>query len=262
MAPASPTILSTRRQGMLSTRGNRPAGRRRGHRLHSDGDRFRHPDACVRHCRSGQGWRILFARATSLRPQPTARLDFASSTGPASTYPTMRAWCWTSSSATPTGPRIRSCSGSPEGPSLSLSARWPRPVASGSTRPLEAFGAALVPAGSASLSLTALIFSVMKEVQAAESFSQGPLLNSLDDDNINPKDLQLNGTIELFMKNGGHYTLDDPSQTIVINGSGSLSVATNSATTNGGVTKIPAGCARLLRAGDYHRANQHRWRRI
>ncbi len=80
------------------------------------------------------------------------------------------------------------------------------------------------------LSLTALIFSVMKEVQAAESSSQGPLLDSLDDDNINPKDLQLNGTIELFMKDGGHYTLDDPSQTIVINGSGSVSVATNSAT--------------------------------
>ena len=80
------------------------------------------------------------------------------------------------------------------------------------------------------LSLTALIFSVMKEVQAAESSSQGPLLDSLDDDNINPKDLQLNGTVELFMKNGGHYTLDDPSQTIVINGSGSVSVATNSAT--------------------------------
>ena len=80
------------------------------------------------------------------------------------------------------------------------------------------------------LSLTALIFSVMKEVQAAEFSSQRPLLDSLDDDKINPKDLQLNGVIELFMKDGRHYTLDDPEQTIVITGSGSISVATNSPT--------------------------------
>ena len=80
------------------------------------------------------------------------------------------------------------------------------------------------------LSLTALIFSVMKEVHAAEFSSQRPLSDSLDDDNIKPKDLQLNGTIELFMKDGRHFTLDDPSQTIVISGSGSVSVATNSAT--------------------------------
>ena len=79
------------------------------------------------------------------------------------------------------------------------------------------------------LSLTALIFSVLKEVHAAEFSSQRPLLDSLDDDNIKPKDLQLNGTIELFMKDGRHFTLDDPSQTIVINGSGSVSVVTNSA---------------------------------
>ena len=79
------------------------------------------------------------------------------------------------------------------------------------------------------LSLTALIFSVMKEVHAAEFSSQRPLLDSLDDDTINPKDLQLNGTIELFMKDGRHFTLDDPSQTIVISGSGSVSVVTNSA---------------------------------
>ena len=80
------------------------------------------------------------------------------------------------------------------------------------------------------LSLTALIFSLMKEVQAAEFSSQRPLLDSLDDDNIKPKDLQLNGTIELFTRDGRHYTLDDPSQTIVISGSGSISVVTNSAT--------------------------------
>ena len=70
----------------------------------------------------------------------------------------------------------------------------------------------------------------MKEVEAAEFSSQRPLLDSLDDDNINPKDLQLNGTIELFMRDGRHFTLDDPSQTIVISGSGSISVVTNSAT--------------------------------
>src|SRR5205814_1827063 len=32
----------------------------------------------------------------------------------------------------------------------------------------------------------------------------------------------------LFMKDGRHYTLDDPSQTVVINGSGSVSVVANS----------------------------------
>ena len=79
------------------------------------------------------------------------------------------------------------------------------------------------------LSLAALIFTVMKEVEAAEFSSQRPLLDSLDDDNINPKDLQLNGTVELFMKDGRHFTLDDPSQTVVISGTGSVSVVTNSA---------------------------------
>ena len=78
------------------------------------------------------------------------------------------------------------------------------------------------------LSLTALIFCVLKEVQAAEFSSQRPLLDSLDDDKINPKDLQLNGVVELFMRDGRHYTLDDPSQTVVINGSGSISAVTNS----------------------------------
>jgi hypothetical protein len=80
------------------------------------------------------------------------------------------------------------------------------------------------------LSLTALIFSVMKEVQAAEFSSQRPLLDTLDDDNIKPKDLQLNGVVELFMRDGRHYTLSDPEQTIVISGSGSISVVTNSPT--------------------------------
>ena len=80
------------------------------------------------------------------------------------------------------------------------------------------------------LSLTALIFSILKEVDAAEFSSQRPLLDSLDDDTIKPKDLQLNGTIELFMKDGRHLTLDDPLQTIVISGSGSVSAVTNSPT--------------------------------
>ena len=80
------------------------------------------------------------------------------------------------------------------------------------------------------MSLTALIFSLMKEVEAAEFSSQRPLLDSLDDDKINPKDLQLNGTIELFTRDGRHYILDDPSQTIVVSGSGSISVVANSAT--------------------------------
>ena len=78
------------------------------------------------------------------------------------------------------------------------------------------------------LSLTALIFSVMKEVEAAEFSSNRPLLDSLDDDIIKPKELNLNGVIELIMRDGRHYTLDDPEKTIVISGSGSLSVVTNS----------------------------------
>ena len=41
------------------------------------------------------------------------------------------------------------------------------------------------------LSLTALIFSVMKEVEAAEFSSQRPVSDLLDDDNIKPKDLRL-----------------------------------------------------------------------
>ena len=70
------------------------------------------------------------------------------------------------------------------------------------------------------LSLTALILSLMKEVEAAEFSSQLPLLDSLDDDNINPKDLELNGVVDLFMRDGRHYTLNDPGQTIVIAGMG------------------------------------------
>src|SRR5258706_4484562 len=79
------------------------------------------------------------------------------------------------------------------------------------------------------LSLTALIFSVLKEVQAAEFSSHRPLLDFLDDDNIKPKDLDLNGVIELFLRDGRHYTLDDPGQTFVIGWSGSISQVTNSA---------------------------------
>ena len=82
--------------------------------------------------------------------------------------------------------------------------------------------------GIGTLTLTALIFCILKEVQAAEFSSQRPLLDSLDDDKINPKDLQLNGVVELFMRDGRHYTLDDPSQTVVIRGSGSISAVTNS----------------------------------
>src|SRR6266403_4951075 len=79
------------------------------------------------------------------------------------------------------------------------------------------------------LSLTALIFSVLKEVQAAEFSSHRPLLDSLDDDNIKPKDLELNGVIELFLRDGRHDILDAPGQTFVIGGSGSISLVSNSA---------------------------------
>ena len=80
------------------------------------------------------------------------------------------------------------------------------------------------------LSLAALNFSVMKEVEAAEFSSQRPVSDLLDDDNIKPKDLQLSGVIELFLRDGRLFILDDPGQTIVISGSGSISVVTNSAT--------------------------------
>src|SRR6266403_163099 len=79
------------------------------------------------------------------------------------------------------------------------------------------------------LSLTALIFSVLKEVHAAESSSHRPLSDSLDDDNIKPKDLDLNGVIELTTRDGRHYFVDDPEKTFVIGGSGSISLVTNSA---------------------------------
>ncbi len=78
------------------------------------------------------------------------------------------------------------------------------------------------------LSLTGLMFALVKDVEAADLSSQRPLLEFLDDDNIKPKDLQLSGTIDLVLRDGRHFTLDDPGQTIIINGGGSISVLTNS----------------------------------
>ncbi|THD59945.1 MAG: hypothetical protein E7813_23475, partial [Bradyrhizobium sp.] len=73
------------------------------------------------------------------------------------------------------------------------------------------------------LSLTALILSLLEEVEAA----QLPPSDSLDDDDITAKDLQLNGVVDLLMRDGRHYTLDDPGQTVIV-GKGSISVLANS----------------------------------
>ncbi|NOJ44974.1 hypothetical protein HCN50_01730 [Bradyrhizobium sp. WSM 1744] len=72
------------------------------------------------------------------------------------------------------------------------------------------------------LSLTALIFSVMKEVQAAE-----PNITFLDDDSIAYKDLE-HGVFELVTKEAipRHIIVDDPGETIVLRKSGS-SVSVN-----------------------------------
>ncbi|PSO26037.1 VCBS domain-containing protein, partial [Bradyrhizobium sp. MOS002] len=78
------------------------------------------------------------------------------------------------------------------------------------------------------LSLTGLIFALVKEVEAADQSSRSSLSDLLDDDTIRPKDLQLNGTIDLILRDGRHYTLDDPEQTIVVNRGGSIGVVANS----------------------------------
>src|SRR5215831_14769109 len=71
------------------------------------------------------------------------------------------------------------------------------------------------------LSLTALFFSLMKEVQAASSD-----VTFLDDGRITYKDLE-HGVFELVTKDGRHIIVDDPGETIVLSESGSTSVVTN-----------------------------------
>ena len=71
--------------------------------------------------------------------------------------------------------------------------------------------------GIGTLSLAALIFSVMKEVQAAD-----PNVTFLDDDTITYKDLE-HGAFELVTKEAvpRHFLVEDPGETIVLNSRGS-----------------------------------------
>src|SRR5258707_334912 len=74
-------------------------------------------------------------------------------------------------------------------------------------------------AGIGSLSLVALIFSAMNEVQAAS-----PNITSLDDDSITYKDLQ-HGVFELVTKEAipRHIIVEDPGETIELSRKGSSS---------------------------------------
>src|SRR4051794_39296796 len=76
--------------------------------------------------------------------------------------------------------------------------------------------------GIGALSLTALIFSALKQAEAASSE-----LTFLDDEKINYSDLD-HGVFELITKDGRHIIVDNPGQTIVLSATGSLSVVTNS----------------------------------
>ena len=66
------------------------------------------------------------------------------------------------------------------------------------------------------LSLAALTFSLMKEVQAAD-----PNVTFLDDDNITYKDLE-HGAFELVTKEAvpRHIIVEDPGETIVLSREG------------------------------------------
>ena len=91
------------------------------------------------------------------------------------------------------------------------------PVTSRSTRLSEAFGAAAHTAGVGMLSLTALIFSILKEAQAADANA-----TFLDDDSITYKDME-HGAFELVTKEAvpRHFVVDDPGETIVLRPQGS-----------------------------------------
>jgi hypothetical protein len=74
------------------------------------------------------------------------------------------------------------------------------------------------------LSLTALTFAVMKEVQAASSD-----VTLLDDGNITYSDLE-HGVFELVTRDGRHIIVDNPGETIVLSRTGSITVVANSDT--------------------------------
>src|SRR3984957_11862723 len=74
------------------------------------------------------------------------------------------------------------------------------------------------------LSLTALIFSVIKEAQAASSD-----VTFLDDGKIEYADLE-HGVFELVTRDGRHIIVDNPGETIVLSRTGSVAVVTNSDT--------------------------------
>ncbi len=74
------------------------------------------------------------------------------------------------------------------------------------------------------LTLTALIFSVIKEAQAASSD-----VTFLDDGKIEYTDLE-HGVFELVTRDGRHIIVDNPGETIVLSRTGSVTVVTNSDT--------------------------------
>ena len=95
------------------------------------------------------------------------------------------------------------------------------------------------------LSLTALTFSLMKEVQAAD-----PNVTFLDDDNITYKDLE-HGAFELVTKEAvpRHIIVEDPGETIVLRPQGSsvsVNQVANSAARMAELQAGPAGRARHL----------------
>jgi hypothetical protein len=95
-------------------------------------------------------------------------------------------------------------------------------------------------AGIGSLSLVALIFSAMNEVQAAD-----PNITFMDDDFITYKDLE-HGTFELVTKEAipPHSMVENPGETIELSRKGSsIDVNQSRCRANAGVTGRPAGRA-------------------
>ena len=96
------------------------------------------------------------------------------------------------------------------------------------------------------LSLAALTFSMMREVQAAD-----PNATFLDDDSIRYKDLE-HGKFELVTKEAipRHIIVEDPGETVVLNKIGSsvsVNQVANKSDPNGGVAGGPTGRTRQLR---------------
>ena len=99
-----------------------------------------------------------------------------------------------------------------KGPSLSLPAGWRRPARLTVDTPVGSIRGRAHAGGFGMLSLTALTFSMMREVQAAD-----PNATFLDDDSITYKDLE-HGAFELVTKEAipRHIIVEDPGETVVL----------------------------------------------